>query len=116
MRKNRYSSIHYDQGRLARRIQAKFTFSKSLLDGVDGYCGYAVMELCGEFYAYRLFPLLDVQYPGSCFIYNTRDVSRWVDSRMNHHKGEYAPAYLDRMRLAYDRSLVDAGGPPPALV
>ena len=60
------------------------------------------MELCGEFYAYRLFPLLDLQYPGSCFIYNTRDVSRWVDSRMNHRKGKYARAYLDRMRRAFD--------------
>ena len=102
LRKNGYSSIHYDKGRLARRIQANFTFSKPLLDGVDGYCGYTDMELCGEFYAYRLFPLLDLQYPGSCFIYNTRDVSRWVDSRMNHRKGKYARAYLDRMRRAFD--------------
>ena len=47
------------------------------------------MELCSEFYAYRLFPLLDLQYLDSCFNYNTRDVSRWVDeSRMNHRKGK----------------------------
>ena len=64
LRKNGYSSIHYDKGRLARRIQANFTFSKPLLDGVDDYCGYTDMELCGEFYAYRFFPLLDLQYPG----------------------------------------------------
>ena len=36
LRKNGYSSIHYDKGRLARRIKANFTFSKPLLDGVDG--------------------------------------------------------------------------------
>ena len=76
LNKNGYSSIHYDKGRLAKRIQTNFIFSRPLLDGVDQYCGYTDMELCGEFYAYRLFPLLDLQYPGSCFIYNTRDVSR----------------------------------------
>ena len=104
LRKNGYSSIHYDKGRLARRIKANFTFSRPLLDGVDGYCGYTDMELCGEFYAYRLFPLLDLQYPGSTFIYNKREVSRWVDSRMNHGKGKYALKYLDRMRQAFEDS------------
>ena len=39
LRKNVYSSIYYDIGRLACRIQANFTFSKPLLDGVNGYCG-----------------------------------------------------------------------------
>ena len=57
LNKNGYSSIHYDKGRLAKRIQANFIFSRPLLDGVDQYCGYTDMELCGEFYAYRLFPL-----------------------------------------------------------
>ena len=62
------------------------------------------MELCGEFYAYRLFPLLDLQYPGSCFIYNTRDVIRWVDSRMNRRNGKYARTYLKRMQRAFEDS------------
>ena len=69
---------------------------------MDGYCGYTDKEFCGEFYAYRLFPLLDLQYSGSCFIYNTRDVSRWVDPRINHRNAKCARAYFDRMRRAYD--------------
>ena len=40
LNKNGYSSIHYDKGRLAKRIQANFIFSRPLLDGVDQYCGY----------------------------------------------------------------------------
>ena len=60
------------------------------------------MELCGEFYAYCLLPLLDLQYLGSCFICNTRDVSSWEDSRINHRKSKYACAYLDLIRRAYD--------------
>ncbi|WP_392350112.1 sulfotransferase [Parasynechococcus sp.] len=102
LRSNGYSSIHYDKGRLARRIQANFTFSRPLLDGIDEYIGYTDMELCGEFYAYRLFPLLDLQYPGSCFVYNTRDVNRWVESRLHHRKGKYARTYLERMQQAFD--------------
>jgi hypothetical protein len=39
LRKNGYSSIHYDSGLLARRIQANLTFSMPLLDGVNGYYG-----------------------------------------------------------------------------
>ena len=101
LHKNGYSSIRYDKGCLARRIPANVIFSKPLLDGVDGYCGRMDMELCGEFYAYRLFPLLDLQYQGSCFNFNTRDVSCWVDARMNHRKDKYARAYLDRMRRSH---------------
>ena len=55
---------------------SQFYLFRPLLDGVDQCCGYTDMELCGEFYAYRLFPLLDLQYPEPCFIYNTRDVNR----------------------------------------
>ena len=60
------------------------------------------MELCGEFYAYRLFPLLGLQYPGSCFIYNTRDVNRWADFRLNHRNSKYARTYLNRMQRAFE--------------
>ena len=49
-------------------------------------------------------PLLDLQYPGSCFIYNTRDVHRWVDSRMNHRNGKYARTYIKRMQRAFEDS------------
>ncbi len=60
------------------------------------------MELCGEFYAYRLFPLLDLQYPGPCFIYNTCDVNRWVDSHLNHRNGKNARTYLNRMQRDFE--------------
>ena len=68
LNKNGYSSIHYDKGRLAKRIQANFIFSRPLLDGVDQYCGYTYMELCGEFYAYRLFLLWICNIPGLVYL------------------------------------------------
>ena len=55
LHKTGYSSIQYDKGHLARRIQANFIFSKPLLDIVDECRGCADMEFCGECFAYWLF-------------------------------------------------------------
>ena len=52
LRSNGYKSIHFDNGRAARRIQANFTFSRPLLEGLDRFTGYADLEVCGEFYDY----------------------------------------------------------------
>ena len=60
------------------------------------------MELYGELYAYRLFSLLDLRYQGSFYIYNTRDVNRWVDSYLNHRNGKYARTYLSRLQRAFE--------------
>ena len=62
------------------------------------------MKLCGELYACRLFPLFDLQYLGSCFVYNVRDVNRWVESRLYHRNGRYARTYLQRMQRAFEDS------------
>ena len=56
--------------------------------------GYTDMELCGEFYVKWLFLLLDVQYPESCFAYNTRDVSRWVGLTHESLQGKVSPCVL----------------------
>jgi len=77
---------------------------------LDRFTGYADLEVCGEFYAYRLFPQLDLQYPGSTFVYNKRDVNAWIQSRLNHSlrvKGSYADRYLNRMRAAFNNPSLD---------
>ena len=110
LRSNGYKSIHFGNGRAARLIQANFTFSRPLLQGLDRFTGYADLEVCGEFYSYRLFPQLDLQYPGSTFIYNKRDVNAWITSRLNHSlrvKGSYADRYLNRMRAAFNNPSLD---------
>ena len=53
------------------------------------------MELLGEFYAYYLFPLLDLQYENSIFIYNFRDIDNWIQSRLNHNKKELTNHWKD---------------------
>ena len=68
LRSNGYNSIQFGNGRAARRIQANFTVSRPLLEGLDRFTGYADLEDCGEFYGYRMFPQLDLQYQGSYFV------------------------------------------------
>ena len=41
LRSNGYKSIHFGNGRAARQIQANFTFSRPLLEGLDRFTGYA---------------------------------------------------------------------------
>ena len=49
LKKNGYSLMYDDKGRLAKRIQANFIFPRPLLDGVYQYCGYADIEVVGSF-------------------------------------------------------------------
>ena len=41
------------------------------------------------------YKLLDIQYPGSKFILNIRDVDNWILSRMNHGKGKLLKRHLN---------------------
>ena len=69
---------------------------------MDQYLGYADMELCGDFYAYRFFLLLDLQYLVPYFIFNTCDANRCIDSNLNHRNGKYARTYLNRMQRFFE--------------
>jgi len=40
-------------------------------------------------YAFKYFKLLDEQYPGSKFILNTRNVDKWIASRLRFQEGKY---------------------------
>ena len=57
-------------------------------------------------YEYNLFPQLDLQYPGSFFIYNYRDIEKWIISRINHKliknwNGKYIDACLQNLNYFY---------------
>ena len=94
---NSYKSLHWDSNRIANRIRRNFYLSQPLLSGIKDVNIYSDMEsIMGDssieahpFYAYRLFPLLDLQYPNSLFIYNYRVKNEWIRSRINHMSGRY---------------------------
>ena len=57
-------------------------------------------------YKYNLFPQFDLQYPGSFFIYNYRDIEKWIISRINHKvikswDGKYIDVCLQNLNYFY---------------
>ena len=104
---NNFSSIHWDDGRLARAL------IMNLLDGRAAFYGYdekyevfsdfnflnRSIELCGsQFYRH-----LDRDYPGSFFIYKFRPLSNWIRSRLNHRNeklGSFKTRYLSSYNLS----------------
>ena len=79
-----YRAVHWAKGRLAGIIFLNLKSNLPLLTHIDDYHCYSDMEMVGEFYAYELFPLFDLQYPGSLFVYNKRNTEDWIKSRLNH--------------------------------
>ena len=106
---NGLRSIHWARGSIAAGIEAARIEGKPLLHYVDGYQVYCDMEFMREnhaegymsrrpftklyenlgktridkpIYAFEYFRELDQQYPGSRFILNTRDIEKWIRSRM----------------------------------
>jgi len=107
--RNRFSGVHWDGGRLAEAMADNRARGRPLLEGYERFEVFSDMESVawgrygvrrGEpiappgrlIYAYRWFRLLDRQYPGSLFIYNTRPIAAWLESRLAHEDRLYAEA------------------------
>tara|TARA_B110000208_G_scaffold191914_1_gene260923 strand:+ start:6610 stop:7158 length:549 start_codon:yes stop_codon:yes gene_type:complete len=89
--KNGLKSVHWDQGRLARKIKRTFNEGKSLLKDYSDYLVFSDMEDYKRLnYAHiDYYKELYKQYPNSKFILNIRDMENWIESRNNHLKGWY---------------------------
>jgi hypothetical protein len=73
---NRIRSVHWDAGRLARRIFTNLANGDDLLDGYSYFDVFTDMEWLDDAHhceAYKLFPYFAAQYPDAVFILNTRD-------------------------------------------
>ena len=96
-----YKSIHWKGGHIAETMLHNMRISQPLLQGIDNALVYSDMEYVhddGEFfYGHRLFPILDLQYPGSIFIFNTRNLESWIKSQLAH-KSKKSGLYVRRIR------------------
>jgi len=87
------SSIHWNYGYLAHSIYSNIETGNFLPLDHYNYHAYFDMEcFIQEGNSIRYIPifqdyfdLLDINYPNSIFILNTRDISNWIISRLNHH-------------------------------
>jgi hypothetical protein len=49
--------------------------------------------ITNDFAYIEFYKELDLQYPGSKFILNVRDINDWIKSRLNHDGGSYLNIY-----------------------
>ena len=105
-RQNGIKSIHYERGRLAKRIWSNHKHGKKLLSGYERYQFFGDMEcLRGMIFIFlTLFEKLDEQYPGSKFILNTRDVDKWLRSRSLHPSPRSTKGYLNFFMKHHQKS------------
>jgi hypothetical protein len=107
---NKITSVHWRANTLALALQRNQTAGQPLLKGIDQWTAYTDMicipgspwgssnstnapliEGC------RWFKALHHDYPDALFILNTRDPFQWLQSRLNHDKGQFAAAYLEAL-------------------
>ena len=93
-KKHGYISYHNKAVRknnriLALTIHQNFLDKKWLLDGIDDANVYSDLHFSNYkqvVEANKYFKYLDLQYPGSYFILQTRNIYDWIESRLNHPK------------------------------
>lgn len=108
-----YDGVHWAKGRLALDIDESWSTGMTPLQGfADDAVVFSDMEcvhLGSDNFVegYKYFAFLDEKFPDSRFILNTRDVDKWLASRMAHARGRYARYYMDHLGLE-DRSDLEA--------
>ncbi len=107
---NGFPSVHWDHGRLALKMLANCVSDRPILEGYDRkYRVFSdmIVESRGlRFEGNSLFRSLDRDYPGSFFIYNTRDMEAWLRSRATFRIKRYDCSMLElEMR---QRGIADA--------
>lgn len=112
LRANGVRSVHWDFGRLAKRMFANLANGDDLLSGYEDFDAFTDMEyLDGSgtlLEGYKLFPYLAEQYPDAVFILNTRDREDWVRSRLRHgSKSLYAQRFMAHRDLSTIDELTD---------
>lgn len=86
---NGIKSVHYDDGALADDIWKNYLNNKPLISKkYNKHIGFFDMENINAtppiYIAQTLLQELDMQYPGSKFILNTRNKQAWIKSRCAH--------------------------------
>jgi hypothetical protein len=100
---NGYRALHWDEGRLAQAVAANVAAGRRAMTGYDqtwrvfSDLNYVTADEVIE--ANGWFREMDRDYPGSLFIYNTRDLGNRVDSRFNHRGGWWARRYMAALGL-----------------
>lgn len=89
---NKLKCLHWEKGDLALEIYRNMLRGKKLLGKYEDFDVFTDMEVfLGNmiFYAHlECYKLIDIQYPDSKFILNTRNIDNWIRSRREHYKSQ----------------------------
>lgn len=84
-RGNGFPTVQNDYGRLALQMLTNCARSKPVFSGFDAdyrcFCDMVHVNNHIEIEGNWQFRLMDRDYPGSFFIYNTRNIDNWLASR-----------------------------------
>lgn len=96
---NDIKSIHWAGAKLANKIYENKKNGVSLLSGYEEYQAFVDMEDADkqQYVAIDLFKDLYRQYPDAIFIFNDRNVEKWIQSRLKH--GLYAKRCMEAIGL-----------------
>jgi hypothetical protein len=110
---NGFPSIHWDRGRLAKAMVINCLENRKIFSGYDKkYRVYSDMIVRTRrilIEANTLFPEMNRDYPRSYFIYNTRNIDEWLESRAAHTNevnGESMLQFEFRRLRTRERSVV----------
>jgi hypothetical protein len=92
-------SIHWDNGRPGKIILENIINDKMPLTNIEDYDCYTDIEYQNNFPLIDHYKLLDEKYPNSLFILNTRPLTKWIKSRLNHHNGLFWIEYQKDKKL-----------------
>lgn len=106
---NGFPSIHHDDGRLAKTMLENCCNDRKVLAGYDRkfrvFSDMTFRNRRIRFEANSLFRAMDADYPHSFFIYNTRNLQDWLNSRASLHtlsQGETAMQFELRQHKTND--------------
>jgi hypothetical protein len=94
-----FRSVHWDEGKLTRKMLENVINSKPILQGYDDeFDVFSDLVFRNDslwFEGNTLFKQIDQYYQNAFFIYNTRDMDAWLDSRCKHTEQVKEQTLLD---------------------
>lgn len=92
---NGFPCVHWDRGMLALAMKKNLIQEKKIFAGYDHrfkvYSDMTFNNYSIYIEANEHFRIMDRDYPGSYFIYNNRDMEKWLASRLNHNPSRGHP-------------------------
>ena len=101
---NGVPAVHWDENKMAQAMVSNLSRGLKVLDGYDlqfkFYSDFISLTESERIEGNAFFREMDLNYPGSYFILNTRDTSSWILSRELHNQGAFFEKNMSIMQTS----------------